>query len=186
VAALFEVGRAEVADAQRERSSSWAAVRQRAEESRGRSAGVAAGQSWRLKTSRSSSRWRSTSTRAHPRGLPLYKTIVERTAKGRRSKDLARIHFRLASIAEKEGELPKALEQYNAAYAIDAGHLPTLIALGRLYMNHSDWEKARRIYRSMLLQNLDPLGRLPMSTCTGRDPREARRRPKRRHERGPS
>ena len=23
-------------------------------------------------------------------------------------------------------------------------------------MNHSDWEKARRIYRSMLLQNLDP------------------------------
>ena len=88
--------------------------------------------------------------------LPLYKTIVERTAKGRRSKDLARIHFRLASIAEKEGELPKALEQYNAAYGIDAGHLPTLIALGRLYMNLSDWEKARRIYRSMLLQNLDP------------------------------
>lgn len=88
--------------------------------------------------------------------LPLYKTLVERTAKGRRSKDLARIHFRLASIAEKEGELLKALEQYNAAYSIDAGHLPTLIALGRLYMHQSDWEKARRIYRSMLLQNLDP------------------------------
>ena len=88
--------------------------------------------------------------------LPLYKTIVEKTAKGRRSKDLARIHFRLASIAEKEGELNKALEQYNAAYTIDAGHLPTLIALGRLYMQNADWEKARRIYRSMLLQNLDP------------------------------
>jgi tetratricopeptide (TPR) repeat protein len=88
--------------------------------------------------------------------LPLYKTIVERASKGRRSKDLARIHFRLASIAEREGELAKALEQYNAAYSIDAGHLPTLIALGRMYMHHADWEKARRIYRSMLLQNLDP------------------------------
>lgn len=88
--------------------------------------------------------------------LPLYRTLVERSGKGRRSKDLARVHFRLAAIAEKENDLHKALEQYNAAYSIDAGHLPTLIALGRLYMHAQDWEKARRIYRSMLLQNLDP------------------------------
>ena len=88
--------------------------------------------------------------------LPLYRTLVERTAKGRRSKDLSRIHYRLGSIAEKQGDFAKALEQYNAAYGIDAGHLPTLIALGRLYMGQADWEKARRIYRSMLLQNLDP------------------------------
>jgi tetratricopeptide (TPR) repeat protein len=88
--------------------------------------------------------------------LPLYRTLVERSGKGRRSKDLARVHFRLAAIAEKEGDVHKALEQYNAAYSIDAGHLPTLIALGRLYMQAQDWEKARRIYRSMLLQNLDP------------------------------
>lgn len=88
--------------------------------------------------------------------LPLYRTLVERSGKGRRTKDLARVHFRLAAIAEKEGDQHKALEQYNAAYSIDAGHLPTLIALGRLYMQAQDWEKARRIYRSMLLQNLDP------------------------------
>jgi len=88
--------------------------------------------------------------------LPLYRVLVERTGKGRRTKDLGRIHYRLGSIAEKQGDIAKALEQYNAAYGIDAGHLPTLIALGRLYMTQADWEKARRIYRSMLLQNLDP------------------------------
>ena len=88
--------------------------------------------------------------------LPLYKSLVERSGKGRRSKDLSRIHFRLGSIAEREGDIAKALEQYNAAYSIDAGYLPTLIALGRLYLAAADWEKARRIYRSMLLQNLDP------------------------------
>jgi tetratricopeptide (TPR) repeat protein len=88
--------------------------------------------------------------------LPLYRTLVERSGKGRRSKDLSRIHFRLGAIAEREGDVHKALEQYNAGYSIDAGHLPTLIALGRLYMAAADWEKARRIYRSMLLQNLDP------------------------------
>ncbi len=88
--------------------------------------------------------------------LPLYKALVERSSKGRRSKDLSRIYYRLGSIAEKQGDSAKALEQYNAAYGVDAGHLPTLIALGRLYMLQGDWEKARRIYRSMLLQNLDP------------------------------
>ena len=88
--------------------------------------------------------------------LPLYRALVERAGKGRRSKDVARIHFRLGAIAEQQHDVTRALEQYKAAYAIDAGHLQTLIALGRLYMAARDWEQARRIYRSMLLQNLDP------------------------------
>ncbi len=88
--------------------------------------------------------------------LPLYRSLVERAGKGRRSKDAARIHFRLGAIAEQQHDMARALEQYKAAYAIDAGHLQTLIALGRLYMAARDWEQARRIYRSMLLQNLDP------------------------------
>jgi tetratricopeptide (TPR) repeat protein len=48
------------------------------------------------------------------------------------------------------------MEQYNAAYVIDAGHAPTLAAIGRLAMDSGDWEKARRVFRSLLLQNLDP------------------------------
>ena len=88
--------------------------------------------------------------------LPLYKILVERSGKGRRSKELSRIHYNLGSIYEKQNDGARALEQYKAAYAIDAGYLPTLIALGRLYMGAADWEQARKVYRGMLLQNLDP------------------------------
>ena len=90
--------------------------------------------------------------------LPLYRALVEKTARGRQKKDLGRYHHRLGAIAERQNDVNGALEQYNAAYAVDAGHMPTLIALGRLYMQQQNWEKARRIYRSMLLQNLDPAG----------------------------
>jgi tetratricopeptide (TPR) repeat protein len=88
--------------------------------------------------------------------LPLYKGLIEKLSKGRRSKELGRLNFRLGAIAEKQGDRTLALQQYQAAYQIDASHAPTLAALGRIWIEASEWEKARRIYRSMLLQNLDP------------------------------
>jgi tetratricopeptide (TPR) repeat protein len=88
--------------------------------------------------------------------LPLYKALVEKIGKGKRNKDVARLHFRIGQIAEKSGNAGMALEQYNAAYAIDPTHTGTLEALGRLHMVQSEWDKARRIYRAMLLANLDP------------------------------
>jgi tetratricopeptide (TPR) repeat protein len=88
--------------------------------------------------------------------LPLYRALVEKVGKGRRNKDVGRLHFRIGQIAEKSGDAALALTEYNAAYQIDPGHTGTLEALGRLYMTQADWEKARRIYRAMLLANLDP------------------------------
>ncbi len=88
--------------------------------------------------------------------LPLYRSLVEKVGKGKRSKDVGRLHFRIGQIAEKSGNPLLALDEYNAAYQIDPGHTGTLEALGRLYLQQSDWEKARRIYRAMLLANLDP------------------------------
>lgn len=88
--------------------------------------------------------------------LPVYKGLIEKLSKGRRSKELGRLNFRLGAIAEKQGDRALALQQYQAAYQIDASHAPTLSALGRIWTEAGEWEKARRIYRSMLLQNLDP------------------------------
>ena len=88
--------------------------------------------------------------------LPVYQSLIEKIGKGRRTKELARLHYRLGAIAEKEGKTDLAQTQYQSAYQIDAGHAPTLAALARLYQSQKEWEKARRIYRSMLLQNLDP------------------------------
>jgi tetratricopeptide (TPR) repeat protein len=91
--------------------------------------------------------------------LPIFLGLIDQNIaanKGRRTKDLARLHFRVAGVAEKVGDTARAVEQYQAAYQIDASHAPTLAALGRIYMAASDWEKARRMYRSLLLQNIDP------------------------------
>ncbi|HEY2749485.1 MAG TPA: tetratricopeptide repeat protein, partial [Polyangia bacterium] len=88
--------------------------------------------------------------------LPLFRGLAEKLQKGRKSRDLARLSQRIGAIAEKKGDTKLAMEQYNAAFQIDPQHTATMVALGRLYLAASEWDKARRIYRSMLLQNLDP------------------------------
>jgi tetratricopeptide (TPR) repeat protein len=90
--------------------------------------------------------------------LPLYTSLAERMTKARRMKDVGRLRFRLGAISEKRGDQKAAMESYASAHQIDPSHAPTLTALGRLYSAASDWEKARGIYRKMLLQNLDPAG----------------------------
>jgi tetratricopeptide (TPR) repeat protein len=92
----------------------------------------------------------------HDDALPLYKGLADKLGKGKKSRDLARLNQRIGAIAEKKGDAKLAMEHYNAAFQIDPQHTATMVALGGLYMSASEWEKARRIYRSMLLQNLDP------------------------------
>ncbi len=92
--------------------------------------------------------------------LPIYKSLVGRVianGHGKRTKELAQLRQRVGLIAEQKGDQALALEQYNAAYQIDPAHTQTLDALGRLYMAQSEWEKARRIFRAMLLGTLDPV-----------------------------
>jgi len=88
--------------------------------------------------------------------LPLYKTLAERMQKARRMKDVARLRYRMGAIADKAGDVKLALEEYTAAHQIDPGHAQTLAALGRLHMAAGELEKARGVFRKMLLQNLDP------------------------------
>jgi tetratricopeptide (TPR) repeat protein len=87
---------------------------------------------------------------------PLYQSLAERMQKARRMKDVGRLRFRLGAIAEKRGDAKAALGEYTSAHQIDPSHAQTMDALGRLYTSQSEWEKARGIYRKMLLQNLDP------------------------------
>jgi len=88
--------------------------------------------------------------------LPLYTSLADRMQKARRMKDVGRLRFRLGAISEKRGDQKGALDAYASAHQIDPAHAPTLAALGRLYTVAAEWEKARGIYRKMLLQNLDP------------------------------
>lgn len=87
---------------------------------------------------------------------PLFRGLIEEAGKARRrSKDLAPYHFKLGAIAEARGDLVVAGNEYDTAYRIDTTFTPVVIALGKVALAAEDWEKARRIYRAMLLQNID-------------------------------
>ncbi len=87
---------------------------------------------------------------------PLYAALIESAAQQkRRGKELARLHSRIGEIAEKKEDLTAALAAFAEAQRLDAGHARTLVALGRLQRNKGDWEAARKLYRSLLLQNLE-------------------------------
>ncbi len=87
---------------------------------------------------------------------PLYTALVEAATQARRrGKEVARLHSRLGEIAEKSGDVPGALASFAEAQKLDASHAPTLVALARLQVQKQDWEAARKLYRSLLLQNLD-------------------------------
>ena len=81
--------------------------------------------------------------------------IIEQLTKARRGKDVARYQQRLGVIAESRGDFVAAAESFNAAYKLDPSHAGTLAALGRLALRENDVERARKFYRSLLLQNFD-------------------------------
>jgi tetratricopeptide (TPR) repeat protein len=88
------------------------------------------------------------------RAEPLLQRLIELSG-SRRRKEAAKYVHRLGAIAEKRGEIEAAREHYDKAYRMDSTNIPTLVALGQIYFQQQDWDSARRIYRSMLLQNLD-------------------------------
>ena len=84
---------------------------------------------------------------------------------GRRSKELATIHHRLAKAYLAEGEKDKSLEQLDIAFKIDPGSIGVLRDLGVLSLELSvsddaairktHMDRAQKTFRALLLQKLD-------------------------------
>jgi tetratricopeptide (TPR) repeat protein len=85
---------------------------------------------------------------------------------GRRSKELAAIHHRLAKAYLAEGEKAKSLEQLDIAFKIDPGSIAVLRDLGVLSLELSETgddkvakdahiDRAQKTFRALLLQKLD-------------------------------
>jgi tetratricopeptide (TPR) repeat protein len=87
--------------------------------------------------------------------LRLIGEIITELGKARRGKEAARWHTRLGTIAEARGDTEGASTAFNAAYKLDPSHPATIAALGRLAYRRSDFDSARKFYRSLLLQNFD-------------------------------
>lgn len=86
---------------------------------------------------------------------PIYDRLAEEAKAARRMKDVARYRQRQGGILEARGDTAGAVAAYEEAFRVNPTDVPTMAGLGRLAMAQRDWEKARRVYRSLVLQNLD-------------------------------
>jgi tetratricopeptide (TPR) repeat protein len=88
---------------------------------------------------------------------PILHRLVEQAGR-KRGKELAGYHLQLGVIAKKRGRLAEARQQFEKARTIDSTNAKALAALGEAYLALEDWNAARGVYRSMLLQNLEGAG----------------------------
>jgi len=74
---------------------------------------------------------------------------------GKRVKELAAIHHRLANAYVSEGDKAQGLAELDQAFRITPGNLAILVDLGRLALDLDDLERAQKTFRALLLQRLD-------------------------------
>ena len=90
----------------------------------------------------------------------MYGWLVQVGRQAKRNKALAHDLTRLARISLAGSEPDGAKAQLLEAYRIDTTNVETLMVLGELHEQESDWRDALKIYRTMLLQNADQSGLL--------------------------
>jgi tetratricopeptide (TPR) repeat protein len=91
----------------------------------------------------------------HEEAAPILAKLADEARAARRMKDVAKFRQRQGAILEARGDAAGALSAYEEAFRVNPTDVPTMAGLGRLYMQARDWEKARRVYRSLVLQNID-------------------------------
>ncbi|MGE3459356.1 MAG: tetratricopeptide repeat protein [Kofleriaceae bacterium] len=86
---------------------------------------------------------------------PIYDRLAEDAKAGRRMKEVGRFRQRQGGILIARGDRAGALVAYEEALRVNPTDVTTMTGLGRIYLANHDWEKARRIYQSLVLQNID-------------------------------
>ncbi|RYE95156.1 MAG: tetratricopeptide repeat protein [Myxococcales bacterium] len=91
------------------------------------------------------------------RGQDAIRTLerIKDSYGGKRSKELATVHQRLAQAFLSEGDKARALTELDAAFKIDPGSVATLRDLGQLTLDMGDLDRAQKTFRALLLQKLD-------------------------------
>ncbi len=100
--------------------------------------------------------------------MAIFQKRVVQLERDRRRRDVARVRQRLAAILERRGDLQGALAELTLAQQIDGAHPATLSSLARIHFGLSDWEKARKLYRQLLLGSLEPQAKADVYLHLGR------------------
>ncbi|HEY1554250.1 MAG TPA: tetratricopeptide repeat protein [Kofleriaceae bacterium] len=86
---------------------------------------------------------------------PIYSKLADEAKTARRMKDVARFRQRQGAILDARGDHGAAQVAYEEALRVNPTDIATMTGLGRLYFSAGDWEKARKIYQSLVLQTID-------------------------------
>ena len=81
--------------------------------------------------------------------------MLVRKADRRDNRTLQDLYFKLAKTSDMLGKNEKALKYYRAAYDIDSTHLPTLTGMAALLYRTEDWDRAFKIYQTILVHHRD-------------------------------
>jgi tetratricopeptide (TPR) repeat protein len=90
--------------------------------------------------------------------LGMYRWVAEVLPQAKRSKQRAHVLARIAGIEMSAGEHEVALARLEEAYHLDPTNLEMLANLGAAYEHAKRWQDGLRIYRAMLLQNVERTG----------------------------
>lgn len=91
----------------------------------------------------------------HAEAEPVLDALVEQLRAQRRMKDLIPYVHRRGVIAEEAGDEESAMKHYTECFEYDATYLPNLFRLGKLHFRRDDWEKALKIFQTMLLHQMN-------------------------------
>lgn len=86
---------------------------------------------------------------------PLMERLLEASASGTRRRELYRYRYLEGRIALDRGDADGAIEAFSASRSLNATYVPSLLALGRLYVEAENWEDALSVLQTALLRQHD-------------------------------
>lgn len=84
--------------------------------------------------------------------------MLIRKADRRDNRRLQDLYYKLGKSCDVLDKSEKALKYYRAAYDIDSTHLPTLLGMADLLHRMEDWDRAFKIYQTILVHHRDSQG----------------------------
>ena len=86
---------------------------------------------------------------------PILQRTIDRLKGERRFKELFTYNFQMGRVAEEKGREDVALQYYTECFDYDATYLPNLFRLGKLHFRKENWDKALKIFQTMLLHQMN-------------------------------
>ena len=81
--------------------------------------------------------------------------MLVRKADRRDNRRLQELYYRLAKSCDVLQKNDKAIKYYRSAYEIDSTHLPTLLGMADLLHRMEEWDRAFKIYQTILVHHRD-------------------------------